>query len=296
MVPYECLALSVGRASALGALALLSSCAAPGAFSALGSAGRRALTGPSLASVREQAEAIDFKGRGGWQRLADDLLSAPLSIWGDVSSLVRSPDNWVVLGGAAALGGVVQNADVDLWRYQERGANESDLLPGGMSRFLDGAGDGWVLFSAASALYGYGLVSENQEHYLAGRTAFASMATSSVLTTALKVLVDAERPNGGRHGYPSGHTALSMALASTLQTSYGWEVGLPLYLLSGLVAFQRMDSGAHDIDDVIVGAAIGYLSARQVHRSRHFEFLGARVMPFMDPSTATTGLSLTWSF
>ena len=73
-------------------------------------------------------------------------------------------------------------------------------------------------------------------------------------------------------------------------------VSAPLYVLAAAVAFQRLDSGAHDIDDVIAGAVIGFLSARQVHRERQMNFLGAQFGPYIDPASGGAGISLSWSF
>lgn len=134
----------------------------------------------------------------------------------------------------------------------------------------------------------------NPQHDLAGRTALSSMTATGALTLATKLAVNERRPNGRDYGYPSGHTLDELALATSLHSSHGRKVSVPVSLMAGPVAFQRLDSGAHDLDDVLVGAAFGFIVSRQVHRERGLEFLGAEVTPFVDSDQAGGGGSLTW--
>ncbi len=134
----------------------------------------------------------------------------------------------------------------------------------------------------------------NPQHDLAGRTALSSMTATGALTLATKLAVNERRPNGRDYGYPSGHTLDELALATSLHSSHGRKVSVPVSLMAGPVAFQRLDSGAHDLDDVLVGAAFGLIVSQQVHRERGLEFLGAEVTPFVDSDQGGGGVSLTW--
>lgn len=81
---------------------------------------------------------------------------------------------------------------------------------------------------------------------------------SSVLTaTALKYAINSERPNGGDHSFPSGHTTLAFSGAGYLRVRYGWRTGLPFELLAATVGFARVQSHDHHWYDVVAGAAIG---------------------------------------
>ena len=84
-----------------------------------------------------------------------------------------------------------------------------------------------------------------------------SYATAIGTTTLLKRAVNAERPNGGRYSFPSGHTSSAFAGAAYWQMRYGWEVGVPMYAMASLVAYQRVDIKAHYWRDVAAGAVIG---------------------------------------
>ena len=88
-------------------------------------------------------------------------------------------------------------------------------------------------------------------------TGVAAMLT----TTALKYALDTQRPNGGRHSFPSGHATLAFSGAGYLHARYGWKVGLPFELLAAGVAYSRVKTRDHHWYDVVAGAAIGEGSA-----------------------------------
>ena len=60
--------------------------------------------------------------------------------------------------------------------------------------------------------------------------------------------------------FPSAHTATSVGLALALICIYPAARSV-FCVLPLLVAFQRMDSGAHFLSDVLCGAAVGCLVA-----------------------------------
>src|SRR5256885_2577646 len=57
-----------------------------------------------------------------------------------------------------------------------------------------------------------------------GTLQFAKSAgVTTAVTYALKYLVPDERPNGGAHAFPSGHTSISFCSAEFIRKRYGWE-------------------------------------------------------------------------
>ncbi len=85
-----------------------------------------------------------------------------------------------------------------------------------------------------------------------------SLVASVAVSYALKYSVEKERPDGSdTHSFPSNHTGFSFAGATFLQQRYGWQWGVPAYLLSSYVAWGRVFSRRHDVWDVLAGAAIG---------------------------------------
>lgn len=88
-----------------------------------------------------------------------------------------------------------------------------------------------------------------------------TMGTSILITHGLKRLINKERPNGGNHSFPSGHTSSAFTGAAFMQMRYGWKVGIPAYLLASYVGWTRVHENKHDTWDVVAGAATGILSA-----------------------------------
>ncbi|KXI24233.1 phosphatase PAP2 family protein [Photobacterium sanguinicancri] len=79
---------------------------------------------------------------------------------------------------------------------------------------------------------------------------------TAVATHVIKFSVNAERPNGGDHSFPSGHTSAATQGAAYLQFRYGWEYGVPAYAAAALVGYSRVDSKHHYWRDVAAGAAL----------------------------------------
>ncbi len=85
---------------------------------------------------------------------------------------------------------------------------------------------------------------------------------SRVAVEALKYGIEKDRPDGsGDDSFPSGHTADSFAAATFMQQRYGWQWGIPAYIGATFVAYSRVESDKHYIEDVLAGAAIGIISA-----------------------------------
>lgn len=82
----------------------------------------------------------------------------------------------------------------------------------------------------------------------------------------LKYSVDAKRPNGSDHSFPSGHTAASFMGAEFIRKEYGWGWGVPAYMAASYVGWSRVVSGNHWPRDVFAGAAIGILSNYDLDR------------------------------
>jgi hypothetical protein len=89
-----------------------------------------------------------------------------------------------------------------------------------------------------------------------------------VVTGVLKHTVNAERPDGGKHSFPSGHTSMAFAGAEFLRKEYGWGWGTPALLAAGFVAWSRVEVKRHYTRDVLAGAAIGVLANHDFWR-RH---------------------------
>ncbi|MEI6972273.1 MAG: phosphatase PAP2 family protein [bacterium] len=122
---------------------------------------------------------------------------------------------------------------------------------------IQGAGDvlQWLIPATGfGATYAY----DDSE----GRWQFVpSMLTALAVTYGLKYAVDEQRPNGGSHSFPSGHTSSAFQGATFLQQRYGWKWGIPAYAAAVYTGWSRVELHAHYPHDVYAGAAIGILSS-----------------------------------
>ena len=90
-----------------------------------------------------------------------------------------------------------------------------------------------------------------------GRTQFYKSFLSTMGTTyALKYTVKRERPDGGDHSFPSGHTSAAFSGASFMQRRYGWKYGIPAYAAASFVGWSRYDADKHHTSDILASVAI----------------------------------------
>ena len=112
----------------------------------------------------------------------------------------------------------------------------------------------------------------------------AAYASAMAVVYVLKPSVDRTRPDGGRHSFPSGHTASAFAGAAFVQRRCGWRLGVPAYTLASFVGYSRVEAKRHYTSDVVAGAAIGiaancaFTHSRE-HVSLGFDLGGSRAGP-----------------
>ena len=117
-----------------------------------------------------------------------------------------------------------------------------------------------------------------------------SAALSTGTTYLLKYTVDATRPNGSKHSFPSGHSSISFMSAEFMRKRYGWEYGLPAYALASFVAYSRVEADQHYARDVVAGAAIGIVSSYIFTRP----YAGVTVQPAVGAGYYGVKLSRLW--
>ncbi|MFE2610794.1 phosphatase PAP2 family protein [Streptomyces mirabilis] len=113
----------------------------------------------------------------------------------------------------------------------------------------------------------------------AAGTGLATLVVAQLLSNGLcKQLADRPRPpkewfphdeaddRPDSSSFPSGHTAAAVAFTAAVVPAWP-AVGAACALTAGLVALERVQSGAHYPSDVAVGAAIGLASAWLTRRT-----------------------------
>lgn len=119
-----------------------------------------------------------------------------------------------------------------------------------------------------------------------------SVGATMIVTYGLKEAIPSRRPDGSDNkSFPSGHVSTSFAAAATLHNRYGWEAGLPAYLVASFVGVSRIEARKHRVGDVLVGAAIG-ITAGHLITGRANERV--QLIPWGD--TKSGGIAMTMRF
>jgi membrane-associated phospholipid phosphatase len=94
----------------------------------------------------------------------------------------------------------------------------------------------------------------------------------------------AERPRGGLEGFPSGHTSTAVFGAASLVQSC--VTGSPIaqsavILAAGFTGASRIESGAHDIWQVLAGAIWGLICAMAFRQGSPSRAAAKRILDFL---------------
>ena len=187
----------------------------------------------------------------------------------DVKALPSQRNLWLAAGGTI-LALTLSTGDTELaeWSAKQGGSSYADI----------GAviGDGWVQGAAALFTYGVGRLHGNAKVAHTGSDLVRAQILNGILTKGLKLAVDRQRPDGGGHSFPSGHTAAVFASASVLHGHFGWKTALPAYTLAAFVGWTRLRDEQHWLSDIGAGAAIGVIVGQTItagHRQRAWKVL-----------------------
>lgn len=184
---------------------------------------------------------------------------------------------------------------------------------------ISNMGEFWATGGESAGIYFLGLWRKNPKLAETGRLAAEAILGSGTVTLATKLVTDRQRPREGNgqgdfwtnapqgwtwdSSFPSGHATASMALARVVAGEYPhWYVMVPAYGFAETVSICRVLARAHFPSDVIVGQAVGFLSANYVLNHRALYRPGAKktlasrligsVNPVLDPRTQTVGASM----
>lgn len=190
-------------------------------------------------------------------------------------SLVRWPE---ALGFVAVAGVTFAN---DRAISREVGGHRSGF-GNAVADFGNGIGDGVIIYPALALGMAAGKLSGSRGTFGVSWRAFQTTALAGLSVMVLKTAIGRQRPwqspddayvfhpfQFKDNSLPSGHTAVSFALAASLaaETRDHWS-DAAFFGLATLTAFGRMHYDKHWASDTVLGAGIGILSARIIHRNR----------------------------
>ncbi|MCH7813916.1 MAG: phosphatase PAP2 family protein [Planctomycetes bacterium] len=251
--------------------------------------------GGSTGDVGAEARPIETRPGGGplpgfWDTLKRDLRDMPGDLWADTKAVYTSPTNLVILGltygGALALqqGGPDDTVEASFAGGQR--TFKGDWLKG-----FDVAGNPGTHFALAGIGYLIGQQAQDEKTYDVSKTLFSALIINGLSTLVGQAASWDRGPNGGWGTLPSGHTSSSFTFASVMHQAYGHWVGFPLYALSGLVAYERLEDGEHYLSDVIMGSVLGLVIGHTVAGEHELELFGGKIVPYADPYGQSTGVA-----
>jgi membrane-associated phospholipid phosphatase len=218
------------------------------------------------------------------------------TLWADTCS-VFTWENAIILGAAA--GGTLalrEHADGDVRDYTA----EFPLRWGTGSQTLRNFGEFSYQLPVLFGLYGVSLWGQHEKLHEFSKAVICAYGISAVATVAIKGVTDTQRPTDqyqdGRYGFPSYHASSTFCIAAVADEYYGWPVGLPCYVLAGLVGWSRIDQREHDLSEVFFGSVLGFvigISVAGAHLERYGNY---RVYPYVDPVIRGVGFTLTTTY
>lgn len=252
--------------------------------------------GTPSADEAESGRAVATDGQragplpGFWETLKRDLREAPGDLWADTKAVYGSGPNLLILG--LAYGGSLA--------IQQTGPDDTieDSFRRGHRTFkhdwrdaFGAAGNPGTHFALAGLWYLVGQQRQDDKTYQVGKTLFSALAINGLSTLLGKAATWEDGPNGEWGAFPSGHTSSAFTFSSVMHRAYGPWVGVPLYGLSALVAYERLESSEHYFSDVVMGGVMGLVIGHTVAGEHEFELFGGQIVPYADPATGTSGVA-----
>jgi len=129
-----------------------------------------------------------------------------------------------------------------------------------------------------------GLIDHNSTTLKKGLYLAESAAATTFVTFGMKYAFQRSRPylvtpgltkvsGGGGPSFPSGHTSVAFATATSLTLAFPkWYVAVPAYVWAASVGYSRMYLGVHYPTDVLAGAVIGAGSAWLMYKANKWLF------------------------
>ncbi|MCU1336242.1 MAG: phosphoesterase, PA-phosphatase related [Bryobacterales bacterium] len=194
-----------------------------------------------------------------------DIWTSPLRIHS-----VEDAIPWIAVGGATAA--LIAS---DHWTSRQL-PNTVDQVS--ISKDVSQLGAGYTVIPIAAGFYIGGAFAHNEKARETGVLGAEAIVDAVIVGEVLKLATQRQRPldgngNGrffaGGSSFPSGHSAVSWALASVVAHEYNKNVFYPIaaYGLASLVSLSRLSGQQHFASDVVAGSAMGWFIGRYVFKT-----------------------------
>lgn len=207
-----------------------------------------------------------------------------------------SKKEWIKVGKFALLTGAVAFADRPIQKQALKLRNSNQTISN-ISKYVTHFGAAYETYTLAS-LAAYGLIFKNEKMKNTVLLATQAYITGGLVESIAKYATGRQRPTyygtdsiearpifhgpfavAGREyqgktissSFPSGHTTVAFAAATVFALEYKDKPIVPIlaYTAASLVGISRITENKHWATDVLVGAALGYVSGRQVVNGYH---------------------------
>jgi membrane-associated phospholipid phosphatase len=171
--------------------------------------------------------------------------------------------------------------------FREEAQEHRSNTTNSMAKLGNTLGEWRIVAPALSAGYLAGEIAGSRDLKRVMLHAGAAAALATGISSSLKYTIgrtrppvagdpDQFRPFSGSNSFPSGHTAVAFAIATSIadETDDSWS-DIVLYSAATLTAMSRINDDRHWTSDVLIGGLIGHLSARWVSK----QMGPVRVMP-----------------
>ncbi|WP_207532074.1 phosphatase PAP2 family protein [Desertivirga arenae] len=222
-------------------------------------------------------------------------------LWSDLKQQYTAPfrmtgQDWKRAGTFSLLAGALAFADKPVQKQAIKFKRSSNTASN-ISSFITNTGG--IYESVALLGFGtYGFLFKNQKMQTTTFLASQAYLTSAAVSYTAKYLSGRQRPsvyssdqvtadptfrgpfadlgkdkNGKKQNssFPSGHTTVAFAAATVYAMEYRDKPWVPIlsYSAASLIGLSRLTENRHWATDVLVGAALGHLSGRQVVNNYH---------------------------
>jgi len=256
-----------------------------------GAAEPAAAAAPAGETAAKRGEFPPFPEGTFWDVVKSDLKAAPGKLWNGTKLSFGDPGNLLILSATFGVDRIVRNNADDRARHELTKEKSNWTACGDFGEVLGHPG---LHFGLAGAWYAVSVANRDEKNRELSKVLIEALAINDITTGVLQASVNQHDPRGDKYGWPSGHASSSFCVAAVLHEYYGWQVGVPAYVVSGCIAATRVGERKHNISDVIFGAGLGLVIGHSVVKGELPQLGGFSILPYADDDATGVMLMKQW--